>query len=235
MKTKYRVRYCSDPQCSCKMPRRGKLYRHINKRVRIRINKYVLVTIVILLLIAAFVSSKTIQDKTQRQNQLRNQIHELEIKQSQEIQKINADKQQELDKTKQDYDKKIEELNKQLQAKKEEKARQTAVLASQTRAISKPVYSTNCESYRSLVSQYAWNTDIAMAIMRAESGCNPMAANLTDSHSTCKGSFGLFQIACFDGQVYDPAQNVAIAYRKYKASGWKPWGVYTSGAYLKYL
>lgn len=235
MKTKLRVRYCSDPTCSCKMGGKRKQYRHINKRVRLRINKIVLVTIIIVIGIAAFAASRTIQDKTKRQNQLRNQIHQLEIKQTEEIEQINTDKQHELDNVKHDYDKKIEDLTKQLQAKRELKARQAVVLAAQTRVIGRGGVSGNCDAYRGLVGQYAWDTSIAMAIMQAESGCNPMAANLTDSHATCKGSFGLFQIACFDGQVYDPAQNVAIAYRKYKSSGWRPWGVFTSGAYLRYL
>ena len=102
--------------------------------------------------------------------------------------------------------------------------------------VEKPVvYPVGCEIYRSLISQYSWNVAVAMAVMRAESGCDPSASNWTDSHSTCKGSFGLFQIACFDGQVYDPAQNISIAYRKYQARGWQPWGAYTNGSYIKYL
>jgi hypothetical protein len=96
-------------------------------------------------------------------------------------------------------------------------------------------YAKGCELYRPLVAQYGWDQRIAMAVMRAESGCNPMAANWKDKHSTCMGSFGLFQIACFDGQVYDPARNIQIAWQKYQARGWKPWGAFTSGAYKKYL
>lgn len=90
--------------------------------------------------------------------------------------------------------------------------------------VEKPtVYAIGCELYRPLISQYSWNVSVAMAVMQAESGCNPNAANWADSHSTCSGSFGLFQIACFSGQVYDPAQNIAIAYQKYQARGWQPW------------
>jgi hypothetical protein len=74
-----------------------------------------------------------------------------------------------------------------------------------------------------------------MAVMQAESGCNPQAANWQDQHSTCTGSFGLFQIACFDGQVYDPIQNIAIAWQKYQSRGWQPWGAYTSGKYLRFM
>lgn len=100
-----------------------------------------------------------------------------------------------------------------------------------------------CEQYRSLVTQYAWDVSVAMAVMKAESGCNPMAANNTDNHRVCMGSFGLFQISCHSGQIYDPAQNVRIAWLKYSAINprdgmpqkWRPWGAYNSGAYLKYL
>lgn len=97
------------------------------------------------------------------------------------------------------------------------------------------VYPASCETYRPLIEQYSWDVRIAMAVMEAESGCNPNSANLNDKHNGCMGSFGLFQIACYDGQVYDPAKNIAIAWEKYKKRGWQPWGAYTSGAYKKYL
>lgn len=103
-----------------------------------------------------------------------------------------------------------------------------------------------CETYRPLVEKYNWDVRIAMAVMEQEStqngiSCNPNAANLNDVHRdvngnvVCVGSFGLFQIACFDGQVYDPEKNLAIAWRKYEERGWQPWGAYTSGEYRKYL
>ena len=87
----------------------------------------------------------------------------------------------------------------------------------------------NCEAYRSLVAQYSWNVNTAMAVMKAESSCNPQARNTTDNHGVCIGSFGLFQISCHSGAVYDPAENVKIAWAKYQARGWQPWGVCTSG------
>ena len=69
-----------------------------------------------------------------------------------------------------------------------------------------------------------------MAVMKAESGCNPNAKNLTDSHNVCTGSFGLFQISCHSGVVLDPAENVRIAYYdKYLPRNWRPWGVCTNG------
>jgi len=93
-----------------------------------------------------------------------------------------------------------------------------------------------CEYYRGLVNQYPWDTRVAMAVMTAESGCNPYAANWGDRHASCIGSFGLFQLACFwTSAPYDPATNVAKAYEIYSRSGWRPWGAYTSGKYLRYL
>lgn len=129
-----------------------------------------------------------------------------------------------------------QELQKQLQAKAEQKAEQQRLAAIEAeRARKAPVVASmqatggGCEQYRGLVSKYAWNVDVAMSVMRAESGCNPSAANTRDNHGVCMGSFGLFQISCHGGRIFDPAQNVAAAWGKYQARGWQPWGVCTSG------
>lgn len=93
-----------------------------------------------------------------------------------------------------------------------------------------------CTNYRHLVEQYDWNVSVAMAVMQAESGCNPEASNWNDRHATCIGSFGLFQLGCFwTDNPHDPATNVAKAYEIYSRSGWRPWGAYTNGSYLRYL
>lgn len=86
---------------------------------------------------------------------------------------------------------------------------------------------TGCDLARSLINQYDWNKEVAYQVMMAESHCNPNAANLNDVHGSCVGSFGLFQINCGHGQLYDPATNVAVAYNMYKQSGWQPWGFTT--------
>jgi hypothetical protein len=103
--------------------------------------------------------------------------------------------------------------------------------------------SSGVEQWRHLVEQYKWDVDIAMAVMSAESGGNPNAENLSDVHRDmygnviCYGSFGLFQISCHGGQIFDPTANVQAAWIKYINAGnsWSPWGAYTSGAYYKYL
>lgn len=90
-----------------------------------------------------------------------------------------------------------------------------------------------CEAYAGLVSSYGWDTSIAMAIMKAESGCNATAVSPTNDH-------GLFQInqgfALYGQVIYDPAKNVEIAYnQKYLRGGWSHWTVYKTGDYLKFL
>lgn len=107
----------------------------------------------------------------------------------------------------------------------------------------KTVSTGDCEQWRPLVSQYDWDVRTAMAVMQQESTmngipCNNMAINPTDDHTSwagCMGSFGLFQINCSHGAVYDPAKNIAIAYSMWRQSGWSPWSAYTSGEYAKYL
>lgn len=114
----------------------------------------------------------------------------------------------------------------------EQPAVEQTVNQAQANVVLNPV---GCANYRHLVEQYDWDVSIAMAVMQAESGCNPGAFN-PEWHSNCQGSRGLFQIACVHrDSTFDPAGNVAAAYRIYGSSGWKPWGAYTSGAYRRYL
>lgn len=75
----------------------------------------------------------------------------------------------------------------------------------------------------------------------AESKGDIYAANRSDVHKDamgnviCIGSFGLMQISCHSGEVFEPNQNMAIAWQKYQSRGWLPWGAYTDGRYLKYM
>lgn len=96
-----------------------------------------------------------------------------------------------------------------------------------------PVAVAGCD----LVNNYSnWDQRVARAVCMAESGGNTYAANTTDNHGRCKGSFGLMQLACFwIPNPYDPVANMAKANEIYTRSGWAPWGAYTSGKYLRYL
>lgn len=98
------------------------------------------------------------------------------------------------------------------------------------------VNTVGCEQYRSIVNKYDWNSNVAMAVMKAESGCNPNAANYSDHHGQCVGSFGLMQLACFHTEnPKNPSENIRVAYQIYSRQGWQPWGAYTNGSYSKYL
>ena len=170
-------------------------------------------------------------------NDIRSSSTKTQDSYQEELQQFKQEQQElleKLDKRFKNIDKRIEEQNnriegvKQAKAKKAEEARLAAI---QQPTRPKPVQRVgtnvggNCETYRPLVAQYGWNVGVAMAVMKAESGCNPNAANWTDNHKVCKGSFGLFQISCHSGQVFDPVKNVQIAYQKYAARHWQPWGV----------
>jgi hypothetical protein len=89
----------------------------------------------------------------------------------------------------------------------------------------------------SLVNNFDWDTRIAYAVCMGESGGNVNAANWSDGHNGCKGSFGLMQIACIHGATPEttPEQNMQMAYNIYKRSGWNPWGAYLNGSYQRWL
>jgi len=92
-----------------------------------------------------------------------------------------------------------------------------------------------CEGFRPLVAKYDWNVDIAMAVMKAESGCR---ANALGRNTNGTNDAGLFQnnsIHDATDRRYDPEYNVALAYRIYKdrrswdISGWKAWSACLNG------
>jgi hypothetical protein len=89
------------------------------------------------------------------------------------------------------------------------------------------------EQWRDLVAGYFGDkTDLALCIVKYESGGNPSAAN---PNSSAKG---LFQVmastwASYFGvswdQLYDPATNTAIAWEIYQIQDWGAWSVYNKG------
>ena len=90
-----------------------------------------------------------------------------------------------------------------------------------------PNIATNsCRSYDALFRQYNWNVGFAEAICQAESGGNPSAISPTND-------YGLMQL--HNLAIFDPAQNIAMAYVKYEAQGWGAWTTYNTGAYNRYL
>lgn len=102
------------------------------------------------------------------------------------------------------------------------------------------IYEGVCSEWYDLVSQYDWNVEEALAIMRAESSCNPYSFNDTLNYD---GSWdaGLFQVNSIHGKDKDwlmiPENNVQEAYNIYLRAGrsWTPWSVYNNGRYLQFL
>ncbi|MEI7632027.1 MAG: transglycosylase SLT domain-containing protein [bacterium] len=93
------------------------------------------------------------------------------------------------------------------------------------------------------IAKYDWQQNIAIAVMKAESGGNTKAKN--DNPATGDYSIGCFQINIYganaknrpsETELYDAKINVAFAYRLYSSSGWQnQWGAYRDKSYLRYL
>ena len=101
-----------------------------------------------------------------------------------------------------------------------------------------------CERFQPLLEKYDWDVRTMLAIMRAESGCDPNVTGDTSLTFIQNGrtygySVSLFQVRVLPGREacdsHDPATNISCAYRVWKSQGYKAWSVYTSGKYLKYL
>lgn len=204
-----------------------------------KISKLYVLTAIVALVVAVPLSS-ILAERDGQLKMERSTNHQLQLKidstqkqlevKAQEAEQKQLELQKEQEKSKQleaDLQAKAELKRKQELAKAQEaeRARQASVAVSAPRASG----GANCELARQLINQYDWNKTVAYNVMVQESGCNPNSANMGDYHSFagCRGSFGLFQINCSRGQVYDPAQNVAIAYSMWKASGWGPWSFTT--------
>lgn len=73
-----------------------------------------------------------------------------------------------------------------------------------------------------------WPTDVAFAVCMGESSGKPRAINRADKHKTCRGSYGLFQIACFwaDPQaMLDPHKNIQRPIGSTKRAAGSPGGL----------
>ena len=89
-----------------------------------------------------------------------------------------------------------------------------------------------------LIQQCEWDTDIAYAVMMAESHGKPEAYN-PEWHNGCQGSFGSFQIACVHEPnpevLFDEEYNIRRACEIWREQGWLPWGAYTDKSFLVFL
>lgn len=93
---------------------------------------------------------------------------------------------------------------------------------------------------------------VALAVAKAESGLRPDAQGFNcryngisqgcrkgDESKAWSVDCGIFQhnvkgTTCPEN-LFDPAQNIQLAFEKYQKRSWQPWCAYTSGKYLAYL
>ena len=77
-----------------------------------------------------------------------------------------------------------------------------------------------------IIASYGWPLQEALDVAQCESGMNPLARNPS-------GATGLFQLIGGNDAMFDPATNVAAAYRKYldgvaKGNPWWHWNQFGS-------
>jgi len=76
-----------------------------------------------------------------------------------------------------------------------------------------------------------------LAIMAAESGCDPSAVNTANSDGST--DTGLMQINSIHGidseTLMNPTANVRAAYRIYQSQGLKAWTSFSSGKYKQFI
>lgn len=80
-----------------------------------------------------------------------------------------------------------------------------------------------------IIKKYDWNQYKAYDVMMCESGGDNNAYN-SEKHKNCRGSHGLFQIACVHAHyvnnindLKDATINIEVAYKIYKLYGWGAW------------
>lgn len=121
-----------------------------------------------------------------------------------------------------------------------------------------PVFN-DCTTVESEISKYGWDTELALAVAKAESSCDANAKGDTDityydcateyehDPALCQAnqrlygySVGVFQVRILPGRencdTFDVATNVACAYEIYIEDGesFEPWSGYTTGKYKQY-
>jgi len=133
-------------------------------------------------------------------------------------------------------EKQIQEYIKKLEAEKlatEAKAKADAVVAA-PKVIASNVQIPDANAcviaMKQVFPQNLWK--IGYAIMKAESGARPNAIGGPNRNGTY--DYGCWQINNTP-RALDPLAGAKIALYKYNHSGWYPWTVYKTGAYLRYF
>jgi hypothetical protein len=86
-----------------------------------------------------------------------------------------------------------------------------------------------------ILSYFPKQSQIAIAVARAESNMNPQAKGVNIDSVDC----GVFQInvkghECNEG-LMNPEINILVASKMYEKRGWQPWVAYNTGRYKNYL
>lgn len=198
--------------------------------------KVILFIALILIVITAGIRlNEARRDQQKINEQLKVEQSETELKFKKQLEQI-KDQNKQLDKQKQKLENENKNLKKDLQAKRERQAadaRLAAAKATRKAQTGRATGSGNCEQYRPLFARYGWDIRTAMAIMQAESSCNPSIVSPSNDHGLMQINKGL---QLYGTAIYNPAKNIQIAYtEKYLKGGWRHWTVYKSGAYTRYL
>ena len=84
-----------------------------------------------------------------------------------------------------------------------------------------------CSAYLSIFEQYSWNVQDALAICTAESSGNPNATHYNSNGSIDRGLMQINSVHDYmvasPNDFYDPATNIATAYKIYCGDGWYAW------------
>lgn len=131
----------------------------------------------------------------------------------------------------QEYVKKLEAEKAAAQAKAKAKTKAVKIAAPTAIGNVKLPESNACViAMKQIFPQNLWK--IGYAIMRAESGARPNAIGGPNYNGTF--DYGCWQINNTP-RALDPLTGTKIAWYKYNHSGWYPWTVYKTGAYLRYF
>ena len=133
----------------------------------------------------------------------------------------------------QEYVKKLEaeKLAAEAEAKAKAKTATVAVrTATATSNVQIPDTNACVVAMKQVFPQNLWR--IGYAIMKAESGARPNAIGGPNRNGTY--DYGCWQINNTEAAL-NPLTGAKIAMYKYNHSGWYPWTVYKTGAYLRYF
>ncbi|MDD3678826.1 MAG: hypothetical protein PHT36_01085 [Patescibacteria group bacterium] len=128
------------------------------------------------------------------------------------------------------YVKRLEDQKKKAEIKKVVSTKKKTVRIASTNSTNVPDSSACVVAMKKVFPKNLWR--IGYAIMRAESGARPNAIGGPNYNGTY--DYGCWQINNTP-RALDPDVGAKIAWYKYNHSGWYPWTVYKTGAYLRFF